>query len=216
MRAIDWQRFLQDQREKHGKVIFTRTELANVSSLNLSSLKVSLPRLVNRGVIQRYTKGRYGLAGAVTAEGLVSSLDSAGYITGMYALYEHNLVTQAPTEITCFTTRRHNKSRVRITSIGRIVFICIEGSVYAYPENTSIAPPEQAFCDFVYLCRRRSIVPSDIVTFRNLERLDRHSLQKHLHRYPATTKREAERLILLACHEQVSKANASNGGGSGI
>ena len=195
MRAIDWQKFLQDQREKHGKVVFTRTELANVSSLDPSSLKVALPRLVNRGVIQRYTKGRYGLAGAVTAEGLVSSLDNAGYITGMHALYRHNLVTQAPAEITCFTTRRHNKSRVRATSMGRVVFICIEGSVYAYPEDGTIASPEQALCDFIYICRKRHIVASDIVTFRNLDRLNKDLLQHHLQRYPATVKREAERLL---------------------
>ena len=42
MRAIDWIQFLQEQRDKHGKVIFTLTELANVSSLNPDSLRMSL------------------------------------------------------------------------------------------------------------------------------------------------------------------------------
>ena len=195
MRAIDWQKFLQEQRDKHGKVVFTMTELSNVSSLNPRSLKTSLQRLVNLGVIQRYTKGRYGLTGAVGIEDLVPSLDPSVYVTGMYALYHHQLVTQTPTEVTCFTDRRHNRSRIRVTSLGRIVFVCVTGSVYSYPQESVIASPGQALSDFVYLCRKHRIDPSDIVTFRNLDRLDPDRLQSHLKRYPATVKREIERLL---------------------
>ena len=195
MRAIDWQQFLQEQRDRHGKVVFTMTELANVSSLDPRSLKVALSRLVDRGVIQNYAKGRYGLASAVRIEDLVPSLDPAAYITGMYALYRHQLITQVPAEVTCFTNRRHNRSRVRVVSLGRIVFVCFTGSVYSYPPESVIAPPEQALSDFVYLCRRRGIASSNIVTFRNLDRLNLDRLQSHLKRYPATVKRETERLL---------------------
>lgn len=195
MRAIDWQQFLQEQRDRHGKVVFTMTELANVSSLGPRSLKVALSRLVDRGVIQNYAKGRYGLAGAVRIEDLVPSLDPAAYITGMYALYRHQLITQVPAEVTCFTNRRHNRSRVRVVSLGRIVFVCFAGSVYSYPQESVIASPEQALSDFVYLCRRRGIASSNIVTFRNLDRLNPDQLQSHLKRYPATVNREMERLL---------------------
>lgn len=190
MRAIDWQKFLQDQRDRYGKVVFTRTELANVSSLDPASLKVSLPRLINSGVIQRYTKGRYGLVGSATAEALVPSLDSTAYITGIYALYVHNLINQAPVEITCFTSRRHNRSRVRETSVGRIVFVCIEGSVYRHPGNSCVASPEQALCDYFYITRKRGVAGGNIVTFRNLDRLNTDQLEENLQRYPATVKRE--------------------------
>jgi len=200
MRAIDWQQFFQKQRDKYAKVVFTVTELANVSALDPRSLKASLQRLVERGVIQRYVKGRYGLAGAASIEDLVPSLDAAGYVTGMYALHRHQLITQAPVEITCFTNRRHNRSRVRITPLGRIVFVCVSVSIYQYPQESVLASPEQALCDFVYLCRKRGVVPSDIVTFRNLDRLNTDKLRIWLQRYPTTAGREIEQLLMRKRH----------------
>ncbi len=195
MKAIDWQKILQEQRDKYGKVVFTVTELSNISSQNAKSLKVSLSRLVKCGIIQHYTKGRYGMAGAVRIEELVPSIDPAAYITGMYALYQYQLITQVPTEIACFTNHRHNRSRVRVTPLGRIVFICITGSTYSYPQGNVIASQEQAISDFVHLCRKRGVSPSDIVTFRNLYRLDSGLLQTRLKKYPVTVKREMERLL---------------------
>ena len=135
------------------------------------------------------------MPGAVGVEDLVPSIDPAAYVTGMYALHRHRLITQAPTEISCFTNRRHNRSRVRETPLGRIVFVCIAGSVYSCPLGKVIASPEQAICDFVHLCRRRGVRPSDIVTFRNPHRLDSALLQAHLERYPGTVMREMEQLL---------------------
>ena len=197
MKSIDWQRTLQEQRDKYGKVVFTVTELSNISSQDTKSLKMSLSRLVNRGIIQRYVKGRYGIAGSVRIEDLIPSVDSAAYVTGMYALYQHQLITQVPTEILCFTNHRHNRSRVRDTSLGRIVFVCVTSSIYSYPQGNVIVSPEQAVSDFVHLCRKRGVCPSDIVTFRNLHRLDLDLLQAQLKKYPATVKREMERLVLV-------------------
>ena len=195
MKTIDWQKILQEQRDRYGKVVFTVTELSNISSQDTKSLKVSLSRLVKSGIIQRYTKGRYGMAESVRIENLVSSIDPAAYVTGMYALYRHQLITQVPTEITCFTNHRHNRSRVRITALGWIVFVCVTGSIYSYPQENAFVSPEQAIADFVYLCRKRGVCPSDIVTFRNLNRLDLDMLQKYLKKYPATVKHEMKNLF---------------------
>jgi len=195
MKAIDWQKILQEQRDKYGKVVFTVTELSNLSALAPKSLKISLLRLAADGIMQRYTKGRYGLPGSVRIEDLVSSIDSAAYITGMYALHRHQLITQSPTEVSCFTNHRHNRSRVRVTPLGRIVFVCVTDAVYSYPQETIIASPEQAIIDFVHLCRKRSVVPSDIATFRNLHRLDPTLLQNRLKKYPATVKYALKRLL---------------------
>jgi len=196
MKAIDWQAFLYKQREQYGKVVFTTTELANVSGTKWPSLKVALQRLVARCVIERYTDGRYGLPGAAKIEDLVVSLDSSAYITGMYALYRHQVITQMPVEIVCFTCRRHNQSRVRQTSMGRIVFVCVTNSIYSYPPTHSIAPPEQALFDFVYVCRRRGVSVADLVTFRNLDRMGKEQLELCLPRYPKSVGKEVERLLL--------------------
>ena len=196
MKAIDWQKTLQEQRDKYGKVIFTVTELANLSSLGTKSLNVSLSRLVERGIIENYTKGLYGMPGAVGVEALVPAIDAAAYVTGMYALYQHQLITQAPTEVSCFTNRRHNRSRVRfVASLGRLVFVCVTGSAYSHPLEDVLASPEQALSDFVYLCLKRGVSPSDIVTFRNLHRLAPDRLKERLRKYPTTVKREIERFL---------------------
>jgi predicted transcriptional regulator of viral defense system len=194
MKEIDWQKALQAQRDKYGKVVFTVTELANISRSNPASIRVSLARLVERGTIQRFTKGRYGLPGAAQSEDLVPSIDPAAYITGMYALYQHQLITQMPSEISCFTNHRHNRSRVRNTTLGRIVFVCVGSSIYSLPPQQGVvASPEQSISDFAYLCRRRGVSASSIVTFRNLHRLDRRTLHDHLKKYPATVKLELEK-----------------------
>jgi hypothetical protein len=198
MKALEWQRFLLQQRDDHGKTIFTTTELANAAGSRGRSLGVALQRLADRGVIARYAAGRYGLPDAVRAEDLVPAVDSSAYITAMYALYRHHVVTQSPTEITCFTNRRHNRSRVRETPVGRLVFVCVAASLYAPPDDGAVAPPEQALADFVFVARRRGVAARDLVTFRNLDRLDRERLRVLLPRYPETVQREVARLLAEA------------------
>ncbi len=206
MRAIDWQQFLQEQRDRYGKVVFTPTELANAASQNWPALKGALRRLVARGVIERYVEGRYGLPGAVSVEALVRSLDPAAYVSGIYALYRHQLITQVPTAIHCFTNRRHNRSRVRASSVGRIVFVCVTGPVYAYPSGDNMASPEQALCDYVYLCRKQGIDATGLVTFRNLNRLDIEKLQAHLSRYPTTVSKEVVQILSPGYGERPSRS----------
>ena len=195
MRALDWQRFFQQQRDEHRKVVFTTAELANVAQASPGVLNVALRRLVKQGVLARYAAGRYGLPGAVSPEDLVPTLDTSAYVTAMYSLYRHQIITQAPTEITCFTNRRHNRSRVRKTPFGRIVFVCVESAVYSTPRDGVMASGEQAFCDFIHVCRKRGVRASSLVTFRNMDRLDRQALAGILIRYPVAARREATRLL---------------------
>ena len=195
MKTHEWQRFLQQQHDRHSKELFTPTELANAAGASAGSIRVILQRLVKRGVIQRYTDGRYGLPDVVKVEDLIPSLDRAAYATGMYALYRHQLVTQRPMEIRCFTNRRHNRSRERVTPLGRIIFVCITGSIYIPPHGSVIAPPEQSVYDFVYECRRQSLPPDALVTFRNLDRLNRNLLATTATRYPKTVVSDVARII---------------------
>ena len=195
MRALDWQGFFQQQRDEHRKVVFTTAELANVAQASPGGLNVALRRLVKQGVLARYAAGRYVLPGAVSPEDLVPTLDTSAYVTAMYSLYRHQIITQAPTEITCFTNRRHNRSMVRKTPFGRIVFVCVESAVYSTPRDGVMASGEQAFCDFIHVCRKRGVRASSLVTFRNMDRLDRQALAGILIRYPVAARREATRLL---------------------
>ena len=195
MRALQWHKTLEQAERRDHKTVFTVTELANIAGLAPRSLNVQLGRLVDQGVIVRYTRGKYGLPRRVGAEDLVVFLDSGAYITGLWALHHHNLVTQRPTRITCFTNRRHNRSRIRQTPIGTFSFVCVSGRVYHRPADGSIAPGEQAFCDWVYLCLRKGVVPETQVTFGSLAGLSAHLLADVLTRYPGTVARHAARIL---------------------
>ena len=196
MKALDWHKFLEAQRKLHGKVLFRVAELANVAGRDPHALNVELGRLVRQEVIARYATGVYGLPGQVTPEQLVPVLDAGAYITGMFALHHHNLITQTPTEIICLTNRRHNRSRQRITPLGKIVFVCASPGIYRKPVEGVLAPPEQAFCDFVHAARRNGLEPRSLVTFRNLGAISKQRLSSALKRYPPTVQ-EAVRQIIL-------------------
>ena len=176
-------------------MVFTSTELANTAGASPRSLSVALQGLVKTGVLVRSAAGRYGLPGAVNLEDLVPTLDTSAYITGMHALYKRQAITQTPTEIICFTTRRHNRSRIRNTPLGRIVFVCVGKSVYSPPRNGVVASAEQALCDFVLVCRKRGVRAVSLVSFRNLDRLNRKVLRAHLSKYPDAVRREVTGLL---------------------
>jgi hypothetical protein len=184
MKARDWQRYLETVRKSHGKTVFTVTELANASGSRPHVLNVELERLCKQGIIIRYARGRYGLPDAVTPETLLPHLDAQAYITGAFALHRHNLITQMPVEITCFTNRRHNRSRIRMTPVGRFTFMCVQPPVYAPPTEGVLAGLEQALCDYIFLMRRRGVAPSSQVTFRGLHGLNAKCLQERAARYP--------------------------------
>lgn len=195
MKARDWHTFFEEQRRLYGKVLFTVTELANVASVRRNALNVELSRLGRQGIVIRYAHGLYGLPGAVSVEDLVPAIDGRAYVTGTYALNRHRLVTQVPTAITCFTDRRSARARVRSTPAGTLVFMCVRSRVYDRPAGGPLASPEQALCDFVYVCRRCGVEPASQATFRNLERLRRGSLARIARRYPSTVREEVRRLL---------------------
>jgi hypothetical protein len=193
MRAVEWVRFLSDQKTRHGKGVFSVTELANVADVSPAVMNVQLGRLVRRGVIRRWVPGRYGLPDGVKPEELARAIDSAAYVTGSYALARHGLITQQPREIECFTTRRHNRSRRRSTPLGVLVFMCVNSRIYECPPHGTMAPPEQALCDLVYVLRRRALDPRSLYTFRGLEQFTIPPDVRE--RYPRSVQRVIDALV---------------------
>ena len=197
MKTLEWMRFLESQYRQHGKSLFRVAELANVAGRDAHALNVELGRLVQKGVIVRYATGVYGLPDRATPEQLVTVLDDGAYITGAFALHRHNLVTQAPTEITCFTNRRHSQSRVRVTPFGRLVFIRVVPKIYCMPSKGALAPPEQAICDFVHLTLRQGLDPASIVTFREVARVAPRLLTIMSKRYSPMARRKVKDICAL-------------------
>ncbi len=195
MKASAWRNFLNEQRDKHGKVVFTLTELANVAGVPSAALNVELTRLRRQEIMVRYAHGLYGMPGAVSPQILVPAIDSHAYITGHYALYSYQLVTQIPVTITCFTDQRSPRAHQRVTPVGRLTFVCVRSRVYHCVPGAAIASPAQAFCDYVYLARRHGAEPEALVTFRNLTTIRAEDLTAILPRYPLSVQQRVERLL---------------------
>lgn len=185
MKTLDWQNFFAEQRTSHGKVVFSVAELANAAQTSLHALNTELGRLMRKGLIARYAHGQYGPVQGVLPGDLVSQIDPSAYITGFSALFRHQLVTQIPTEVTCFTDRRHNRKMDRQTPVGKLRFIRVPPAIYARPARGVLASGEQALCDFAWLNLRGGIEPQSLVTFRNLDALSNRRLKQILRRYPA-------------------------------
>ncbi len=195
MKANAWRKFLEEQRDRHGKVLFTVTELANVAGTSRAALNVELARLRDQEIIAKYAHGLYGLPGAVSPQVLVPAIDSHAYITGHYALYRlqpgdpgarHHYLLHGPAE---------SPARERVTPVGRLVFACVRSGVYFPVSEGAMAPPAQALCDYVYLSRRQGTAPEALVTFRNLARVRDADFPRILARYPISVQEHVERLL---------------------
>jgi len=212
VRARTWQKYFQEQRERHGKVLFTVTELANVAGASPSALNVELARLRQQEIVVRYAHGLYGMPSVVSPLALVTAMDPHAYITGHYALHAYQMVTQMPVTITCFTDRRSPRAQQRVTPVGRFVFVCVRSKVYLPVADGAMAPPTQALCDYVYLSRRHGADPEALVTFRNLARIRAADLAPIFARYPVSVQKHVERLIQLgipAVHSQLATARSN-------
>jgi hypothetical protein len=198
MKTLEWQNFFAEQRELHGKLVFSVAELANAAQTTLHAVNTELGRLVRRGLITRYAHGRYGLTQGVAPEDILSALDPGAYITGFYALFRRHLVTQVPTEITCFTNRRHNRRAEGPAPLGKLRFIRIPDRLYAKPGEHVLAPAEQALCDFTWLNLRDGVEPQSLVTFQNLHALSHGRLDKVLRRYPENVRSTIGRILGVA------------------
>jgi hypothetical protein len=206
MKALDWQNFFSEQRASHGKVVFSVSELANASQTTAHALNTELGRLLRRGLIARYAHGQYGPVQGVAPEDLVSQIDPGAYMTGFYALFLHHLVTQAPTEVVCFTNRRHNRKSDRVTPAARLRFILAPSAIYAKPAQGMLASREQALCDFAWLSLRNGIEPQALVTFRNLASLNQRRLKQILRRYPGNVQETVGSIAGVDSKAPASKA----------
>jgi len=193
MKIRQWQRLLTEQ-AKLGKVLFSLTELANIAGTPRRSVNVELTRLVKYGVAVRYAKGLYGLSGTIVLpEQLLPCMDPHAYVTGAYALMQDGIVTQVPTVITCFTTRRHYRREMQ-TPIGRVEFVCVKPPIYRR-ETRIIAGPELALCDLFYITLRRGMNPVSMLTFRGLRHLNRSVLTRTVKRYPTTVRQQIAAIL---------------------
>jgi hypothetical protein len=197
MTAANWIALFRRQSRDFNKSVFTITELTALSQIARSSLLVQLSRLTKAGVFVRCGHGLYGAAERLP-EQVVGHLDAAAYCTGLYALFRHGFVTQLPAVVTCFTNKRHGRSRIMHTRPYAYEFVMPAARIYRPPAAGALASPEQAFCDFVYVCRNRGFSPAGVITFRKLAKLNKKEIIGMLENYPATVREEAINILEVA------------------
>jgi hypothetical protein len=208
MKMRDWEQKLAQLRDGYGKQFFRVSELANLATNNPEFIGGELARLLKAGVLVRYATGVYGLPGAGDIPQLAKTIDSSAYVTGADALYHHGLITQAAVGKTCFTNRRHNRSRVRRTPLGTFAFICTSPPVYSRPKESGYATPAQALHDFVFISRLRGADPEAVATFRNLGGVDKADMENVGQRYPETVRLQAR--SVWASASTASRATAAS------
>jgi hypothetical protein len=158
------------------------------------SLHVQLGRLQASKVLIRYAQGLYGAAHAEPDE-LMSCLDPGAYLTGHAALFRHGLATQVPTVLTCFTNKRHGRSRICRTPAAVFEFVTPARPLYRPPAPGRLVAPEQALCDFVFTCSRRGARAENLVTFRSLGKLSGDALRRVLPAYSKTVQKQVARIL---------------------
>jgi hypothetical protein len=79
--------------------------------------------------------------------------------------------------------------------VGRFRLVCVRSAVYAPPRDSVLASPAQALCDLVYLLRRESVAPEQVVTFRNLAEIPMAEIGSALARYPVTVQHHVRALV---------------------
>ena len=83
----------------------------------------------------------------------------------------------------------------RISPAGKLQISCVPGNVYSQPPEGTLAPAEQALCDFAWLSLRDGIEPQSLATFRNLHTLGRRRLDQLLRRYPENVQGSINRIM---------------------
>jgi hypothetical protein len=194
MTGVQWIKTLEHQSRDLNKPVFSITELTALSGLKRSSLSVQLSRLTKAGVFVRLGHGLYGVE-EQPPELIIGYLDPSAYCTGHYALFKYGMITQSPTVITCFTNKHHGRSRIMSVGARTFEFVKPAPDIYRHPASRALAPPQQAFCDFVFVCRNRGVSPASIVTLRKLSNLNMQEIRRLLANYPATVRSETLRLL---------------------
>jgi hypothetical protein len=89
------------------------------------------------------------------------------------------------------------------TPVGRLQFVCVNPPIYNHGGKT-IAGPEQAFCDFVYIALRRGLDPAGMATLRRTADLKQRILAATVMRYPVTVRRCVASMLQASVDHQVS------------
>lgn len=175
------------------KGYFTTADLEKITGLAKSSLKVSIYRLVKKGILIKIKRGVFQLAfSEVNVKKIANQLYYPSYLSFESALSQYGILSQVPYAQTFATIKRSKKitlweTNVEYRQLQKELFFgyVLAGGIY-------IAEPEKALLDQLYLVSRGK-------TVINLEELDLTKIKKekftdYAKKFPAYVKPLADKI----------------------
>jgi len=181
---------LRDEILKEGRLVLPLAQLASISGVPRSSVKVYADRLVRKGFARRIIEGTIALTGDPFV--VATQLVEPSYISFTSAFYLHELIKQVPSLIECVTTRNTRKFQDL-----EVIYHHVRPSLlfgYARMEKGGsyvfVAKPEKALLDMIYFGRLYSQLSSEV-----LGHLDRRRLRSYATRFSDTRGFRARRIM---------------------
>lgn len=168
------------------KAYFTVADLEKVLSLERKSLLVTLTRLVKSGVLIRIKRNMYTVFTSLyDVEKVANEAYHPSYISFETALSHYGILAQIPYTITFATQRTSKKIKIGYTAVE---YSHLKNDLffgYKLENNKSIAEPEKALLDQLYLVSRglRTINIAEL----DLKDIDQDRFNEYAKRFPRYT-----------------------------
>ncbi len=180
--------------ERFNKPFYSVADLEKLTGLSKDSLHVTIKRLVDRGILERVSKGIYRpFTARPSTEKIAASLYMPNYLSFESALSRYSVLNLIPYTLTFATTRKTK----RLTVEGRDVeFRQIKKERfwgYEMQGGIYIAKTEKAFLDLVYFASRglSSLDAGEI----DIKKLSMATLKEFSKRFPVYTQKYLDKII---------------------
>lgn len=184
MKTLDFIRKL----ETFNRDYFTVADLEKITGLSRPSLKVSLSRFTDQGVLIRLQRGVYALAGtSVNIEKVANQLYYPSYLSFESALSDYGILSQVPYTQTFATAKLPKRLTLGQTEIE---FRQLKKELYfgySMKNGINIAEPEKALLDQLYMVSLGKATLN--IKELDLRKIKKSVLNEYAKRFPRFTQK---------------------------
>jgi predicted transcriptional regulator of viral defense system len=178
------------------KGYFTFADLERITGQEKRSLKVTVSRLVKRGILARIKRGVYQLTGNLVDVKLVANqLYYPSYLSFESALSQYGILSQVPYAQTFATPKRSKKLVLWDTAVD---YRQLRGDLYwgyTLVNGIYLAEPEKAILDQLYLVSRGKTTLS--IEELSLAGINREKLTGYAEKFPEYVRPLVDKVLRL-------------------
>lgn len=175
------------------KGYFTTADLQKITGLAKNSLKVSVYRLVKKGILIKIKRGVFQLAfNQVDVKKIANQLYYPSYLSFESALSYYGILSQIPYAQTFATPKRSKKITLWETEV---VYRQLSKELffgYTFLDGIYLAEPEKALLDQLYLVSRGLAILS--LEELDLSKIERRKFIRYSHKFPLNVRNLARKL----------------------